>query len=52
METIIIGEPKCPECGCTDLREQHWGWTCFKCDHFLTRSHTTFVEYNQKPKED
>ena len=53
MYTIIFNEPECPECGCRDLREHHWGWQCFKCGHFMTRGHTKFISYDAErlPKE-
>jgi len=46
MYTIIINEPKCPKCGCKDLREHHWGWQCFKCDHYMPRGQVEFVKYD------
>lgn len=58
MNTIIFNEPECPRCGCRDLREKHWGWVCFKCDHYMPRGQVEFIKYdgselsvdNPKPK--
>ena len=53
MYTIIINEPECPECGCKDLREHHWGWQCFKCEHYMPRGQVKFVKYDaSKLKEE
>jgi len=52
MHTIIIGEPKCPRCGCRDLREKHWGWLCFKCDYYMPKGQVIFIKYTSGGSKD